>query len=133
MKNKIIYTIIIAAGVLLGFTLWTSNAGAGLPNPESFSPSSFDWQQNGENGEYVVKLIEGEVTESIEGKVLTDENCERDEAGLSRCNQKVLLANNVEIEFIMPHNMSKHRCLIPGETVKISPYREDGFVKANLL
>lgn len=132
MINKIIYTIIIAIGILLGFTLWINSVGGNVPNPDSFSPSSFDWQQNGKNGEYIVKLIQGEVGETITGKVLTDENCEKDEAGLSRCNQKVLLDNNEEIEFIMPHNMAKYRCLIPGETVEISPYREDGFVKATI-
>jgi len=130
MIDKIIYIIIIATGLLLAFNLWNNNVGENIPEPEAFSPGSFDWQQNGKKGEYIVKLIQGEIEETIQGEVLTDENCEKDEEGLSRCSQKVLLANNKEIEFIMPHNMMKHRCLTPGETIEISPYAEDGYVKA---
>ena len=132
MIDKLIYIIIIATGLLLAFNLWNDNVGENIPEPEAFSPGSFDWQHNGKNGEYIVKLIQGEIEEKIQGEVLTDENCEKDEDGLSRCSQKVLLANNKEIEFIMPHNMMKHRCLTPGEMVQISPYAEDGYVKATI-
>lgn len=132
MIDKIIFIIIIAAGLLLGVNLWVNNVGENTPEPEAFSPESFDWQHNGKKGEYIVKLIQGEIEEKIQGEVLTDENCEKDEEGLSRCSQKVLLANNEEVEFIMPHNMMKHRCLTPGETVEISPFAEDGYVKATI-
>ena len=129
MIDKIIFTIIIGAGLILGFTLWNNHAGEGLPEPNQFTPQSFDWQHNGKKGEYIVKLIQGEIEEKVEGTVLTDENCEQDEEGISRCNQKVMLRDNEEIEFIMPHNMAKHRCLAPGETVELIPYANDGYIK----
>jgi|SRR5690625_206425 len=133
MIDKIIFIIIIATGLLLGFNLWNDHAGeSNIPEPEEFTPESFDWQHNGKKGEYIVKLIQGELDEKNPGEVLTDENCQKDEEGISRCSQKVLLANNEEIEFIMPHNMMKHRCLIPGETVKILPYADDGYIKVKI-
>lgn len=132
MIDKIIFSIIIVTGLLLGINLWNNHAGDNIPESETFSPGEFDWQHNGKNGEYIVKLVQGEIEEKIQGEVLTDENCEKDEEGLSRCSQKVLLDNKKEIEFIMPHNMMKHRCLTPGEKVEISPYAEDGYVKATI-
>src|SRR5699024_10875773 len=130
MIDKIIYIIIIATGLLLAFNLWNNNVGENIPAPEALSPGSYAWQHNGKNGEDNVKLMQGESKETIQGEGLTEENCEKDEEGLSRRSQKVLLANNKEIEFIMPHNMMKPRCLTPGETIEISPYAEDGYVKA---
>lgn len=129
MFDKIVFIIIIATGLLLGFNLWNNNVGESIPESEAFAPESYDWQHNGKKGKYIVKLIQGDIAEVTQGEVLTDENCQKDEKGLSRCNQKVLLAGNEEIEFIMPHNMTKHRCLTPGETVEISPYADDGYIK----
>src|SRR5690625_2460937 len=132
MIDKIIFIIIIAEGILLRVNLLVDNVGENIHETEAFSTESFDWQHNGKKGEYIVKLNQGEIEEKIQGEVLTDENCEKDEEGLSRCSQKVLLANNKEIEYIMPHNMMKHRCLTPGEMVRISPYAEDGYVIAKI-
>src|SRR5699024_4080859 len=129
MFDKVLYFTIFA-GILLGLTVYIiDNTAGNIPESEEFTPESFDWQHNGKGGEYIVKLIQGEIEEEIKGEVLTDENCEKDEEGLSRCNQKVLLENGDEIEFIMPHNMMKHRCLSPGETIEIDPYTEVGYVK----
>lgn len=130
MFDKVLYFMIFA-GILSALTVYIiDNKVAGnIPESKKFTPENFDWQHNGKGGEYIVKLIQGEIKEETKGEVLTDENCERDEEGISRCNQKVLLENGNEIEFIMPHNMRKHRCLAPGETIEIVPYTEDGYVK----
>lgn len=130
MFNKVLYSMIFA-GILLALTVYVidNKVDGSIPDSEEFTPESFDWQHNGKGGEYIVKFIQGEIVEVTKGEVLTDENCERDEEGISRCNQKVLLENGDEIEFIMPHNMMKHRCLAPGETVKLVPYSDDGYNK----
>ncbi|HLR69033.1 MAG TPA: hypothetical protein VK105_18275 [Virgibacillus sp.] len=130
MFNKVLYFMIFA-GILLALTVYIidNKVVGNIPESEEFAPENFDWQHNGKGGEYIVKLIQGEIEGKTKGEVLTDENCERDEEGLSRCNQKVLLENGDEIEFIMPHNMMKHRCLSPGETIEIVPYTDDGYVK----
>lgn len=131
MFNKILYTMIFA-GILMALTVYIidTKVVGDIPEANDFIPEKFDWQHNGKGGEYIVKLIQGEIEEKVQGEVLTDENCEKDEEGLSRCNQKVLLEDGDEIEFIMPHNMMKHRCLSPGETIEIVPYTDDGYVKA---
>jgi len=133
MFNKVLYSMIFA-GILLALTVYVidNKVDGSIPDSEEFTPESFDWQHNGKGGEYIVKFIQGEIVEVTKGEVLTDENCERDEEGISRCNQKVLLENGDEIEFIMPHNMMKHRCLAPGETVELVPlvpYSDDGYNK----
>jgi len=130
MFNKVLYSMIFA-GILLALTVYIidNKVDGSIPDSEEFTPESFDWQHNGKGGDYIVKLIQGEIEEVTKGEVLTDENCERDEEGLSRCNQKVLLENGDEVEFIMPHNMMKHRCLAPGETVELVPYSDDGYIK----
>src|SRR5690625_1014412 len=133
MFNKVLYSMIFA-GILLALTVYVidNKVDGSIRDSEEFTPESFEWQHNGKGGEYIVKLIQGEIVEVTKGEVLTDENCERDEEGISRCNQKVLLENGDEIEFIMPHNMMKHRCLAPGETVELVPlvpYSDDGYNK----
>lgn len=101
-----------------------------MVSQNEFNPETFNWQQNGEDGEYVVMMIDGQIKEETKALVLTDENCEVDEEGISRCNQKIEFENGEKGEFIMPHNMMVYRCLRPGEIIKIVPYEEDGFVKA---
>src|SRR5690625_8050374 len=120
MIDKIIFIIIIAAGLLLGFNLWNNNVGENIPEPEAFCPESFNWQHNGKKGAYIIKLIQGEIEEKLQGEVLTDETCEKDKECLSRCNQKVLLETGEEIEFIMTHNIMTHTCLTLGDTYVFS-------------
>lgn len=52
--------------------------------------------------------------------VLTDEKCAPDAAGISRCLNKLRLADGRVIEVRHPHRMAVVACMSPGERVRVS-------------
>lgn len=72
MVDKVLYSMIFA-GLLLALTVHIINNKDGyIPKSKEFTPESFDLQHTGKGGEYIVRLIHGEIKEKSKGDVLTD-------------------------------------------------------------
>jgi hypothetical protein len=68
------------------------------------------------------KLVSGTMpTAAVEATVLTDEECQPDNRGLSHCLNRVRLQNGSEILLRHPHHMKMVPCLAPGEHVRLVP------------
>lgn len=83
-----------------------------------------NWHQNGAAGRYVVPVIRGDagaVAASTRGLVLTDSDCTPDAQGLSHCHNFIELENGDKIQIQNNHQMTVHRCLQPGEVVRVAP------------
>ncbi len=81
------------------------------------------WQDNGQGGRYVLQLAQGRslpVGERVAGIVTSDSNCEADAEGLSHCHNTIDLANGSRIVVINTHQMSRNRCLGPGDRVSLT-------------
>jgi len=78
------------------------------------SPSDYDGLH--------AKLIGGTMPAGeTEATVLTDEQCQPDEHGISHCLNRLRLPDGSEIEVRHPHNMDAVPCLAPGENVRLVP------------
>ena len=78
------------------------------------SPSDFDGLH--------AKLIGGTMpTAPTQATVLTDEQCEPDDLGISHCLNRLRLPDGSEIQVRHPHNMDAVPCLAPGENVQLVP------------
>ena len=80
------------------------------------------WYQNGQGERYLLQLAQGTpwpVGERVEGIVTSDSNCRPDAQGLSHCHNAVDLANGAQIVVINTHQMSRHRCLAPGDRLAL--------------
>lgn len=82
------------------------------------------WHENGAGGRYVVNVIAGSpaavAAHGTIGTVLTDSDCAPDAEGLSHCHNMIALAGGATITIQDNHQMSRHRCLRPGETVRVA-------------
>lgn len=82
------------------------------------------WVDNGTNGRYVLNVIKGEVPATaragLSAEVLTDSNCAPDAANINHCHNIIEFSNGDRIEVINNHRMAWHRCLKPGETVRVN-------------
>lgn len=82
------------------------------------------WFENGTGGHYVAPVIDGSVqllaSGSRFGTVLTDTNCTPDPQGLSHCHNSIGFDDGSQITVVDNHQMSSHRCLRPGERVRVS-------------
>jgi len=78
------------------------------------SPSDFDGLH--------AKLVGGTMPPGpIQATVLTDEECEADDEGISHCLNRLRLADGSEIAVRHPHNMGDVPCLASGEEVELTP------------
>lgn len=133
-KAVISLGIILAIGFALILFIGNSNDSndadqgvAGVTEQESTDvgltqkevESGLDLQANGANGIYVVNLLSGNFEGEVEGKVLTDTDCEADAKGISRCHNEIELDNQNKVTIVNPHNMQKNRCLSPDDTVRL--------------
>lgn len=80
--------------------------------------------ENGAGGRYVAPVTAGSTQPlargSRVGTVLTDTNCTPDARGLSHCHNSIAFADGSRIAIVDNHQMSRHRCLRPGERVRVS-------------
>jgi len=114
----------VGFAVVLALTA-CGQAGAEPAIPQGAGFSS--WVQNGSGGRYVVPVVTGRAAALSApqlGTVQTDSNCTPDVQGLSHCHNIIALANGSQIEIVDNHQMSIHRCLRPGETVRVSPMHD---------
>lgn len=111
------------AVLLASLMLGVSGAGASEPAIPA-GASLHTWFDNGTNGHYVLNVIEGHVPFMLKAgtvaTVMTDSNCAPDAEGLNHCHNVIRFANGSEITVVNNHQMSAHRCLRPGETVRIN-------------
>jgi len=56
---------------------------------------------------------------AVEARVLSDEECEADSAGISRCLNRLLMPSGETLVVRHPHNMDSIPCLAPGEKVQV--------------
>lgn len=86
------------------------------------------WFENGTGGHYIAPVIEG-TTQALAsgsriGVVLTDTNCTPDSRGLSHCHNGIEFSDGSRITIMDNHQMSRHRCLRPGERVRVKLFKE---------
>lgn len=116
-----------AAAAALLVTVSACGAGArGTAIPASVGIQS--WYGNGTGGHYVAPVIDGS-TKLLEsgsriGMVLTDTNCTPDAQGLSHCHNSIAFGDGSRITIQDNHQMSRHRCLRPGERVRVTLLKE---------
>jgi len=81
------------------------------------------WHDNGQNGRYVLQLERGRPLRAgwrVAGIVTSDTDCNPDARGLSHCRNAVELSNGGRIVVINTHQMSRNRCLKPGDGLSLS-------------
>lgn len=113
-----------AAGLL--FAVGACGAGAQEPAIPS-GAGIHSWYENGTGGRYVAPVIAGSTQVlapgSHVGTVLTDTNCTPDARGLSHCHNSIAFDDGSQITVQDNHQMSRHRCLRPGEQVRVSLFK----------
>lgn len=112
--------VFAAAALLLPVVACSGNAReSGIPSSAGIQ----SWYENGTAGHYVAPVIAGSVQSltagSRVGTVLTDTNCTPDAQGLSHCHNAIEFSDGSRITIQDNHQMSRHRCLRPGERVRV--------------
>lgn len=104
--------------------LWTGQTLADVREPEIPEGASLkSWYNNGSQGIYILDVMEGLPSlgvRQLEGVVLSDGNCRPDANGLSHCHNRVELSNGRQITVVNNHQMSRNRCLKPGDRLSFS-------------
>ena len=102
-------------------------ASCGKAVSEPAIPNGADiqsWVDNGAAGKYVLNVVKGQVPDTgksgLLAQVMTDSNCAPDAANLNHCHNIIEFGNGDRIEVINNHRMARHRCLRPGETVRVN-------------
>ncbi len=116
---------VVAAALLVSVT--ACNAGqAGSAIPAGAGIHS--WFENGTGGHYVAPVIAGSTRSLASGNriglVLTDTHCTPDAAGLSHCHNSIQFNDGSRITIRDNHQMSRHRCLRPGERIRVTRLKE---------
>lgn len=120
-RFKVRYLLIVAAvALLLPVVACSGNVQEyGIPSGAGIQ----SWYENGTGGYYVAPVIAGSVQPlaagSLVGTVLTDTNCTPDVQGLSHCHNIIEFNDGSHITIRDNHQMSRHRCLRPGEHVRV--------------
>ncbi|MBB4120595.1 hypothetical protein [Martelella radicis] len=86
------------------------------------------WVENGQDGRYLLQLLEGAVPEgkaAIAGTILSDTDCAPDADGINHCKNEIRLEDGSALKGINNHRMSVNRCLKPGETVTVTPLNDE--------
>lgn len=85
------------------------------------------WYENGTGGHYIAPVIAGSAQSLASGSriglVLTDTNCTPDARGLSHCHNSIEFSDGSRITIMDNHQMSRHRCLRPGERVRVKLFK----------
>jgi hypothetical protein len=111
--------------------LWVLAAcSSGPPEPAIPAEAGFSsWFDNGADGRYVLPVIGGALPAAVRdgmwGRVLTDSDCAPDAAGLNHCHNIIELSDGSRITVTNNHQMTRHRCLKPGETVRVGLLKDN--------
>lgn len=116
-----LFFAIAGAALLLATTPWTRASEPALPRGSGIS----SWHENGSQGRYVVELLAGTLPAAaaggLHGTVMTDADCAPDAQGLNHCHNVIVLDDAARVTVINHHQMSRHHCLRPGESVRMTP------------
>lgn len=117
--------VLAGAGIVLARANQTQQAvdphGTALPAQRTVQLSTVMPSPSGYDGLHA-KLIGGTMPAgAMQARVLTDEQCQPDEHGISHCLNRMRLPDGSEIQVRHPHNMSAVPCLAPGENVRLVP------------
>lgn len=95
--------------------------GTALPAERSVALSVSMPAPSGYDGLHA-QLVSGTMpAAAVTATVLTDEQCQPDDRGISHCLNRMRLADGTELAVRHPHDMSKVACLAPGERVRLVP------------
>ncbi|MDD9148587.1 hypothetical protein OYT88_08505 [Sporolactobacillus sp. CQH2019] len=132
-RTLIIISILIIALAAISWQVFRHFSLSAKPQPVNKMIASMNWQNNGQNNEYVTQLYKGSpVTKTIKGTVKTDTDCKPDQRGISRCHNQIQLQNNSKITVITIHNMQHFKCFSPGNKVSVGSLN-DKWVKISKL
>ncbi len=125
---KVLKTVTAASVLVVGLLLTACGTSVAEPAiPQAAGINS--WYENGSGGRYVVSIMEGQLPatnrHAMAATVLTDSDCAPDAQGLNHCHNIIQFNDGTRISVIDNHQMSRHRCLKPGEQVKVSAMGPD--------
>jgi hypothetical protein len=116
-----------ASRILLALATLVLVAGCTAESNEPAIPkgAKFEsWVNNGAGGRYVLNVVKGQVPSAtrtgMSARVLTDSNCAPDASNINHCHNIIRFSNGDRIEVVNNHRMAWHRCLRPGETVRVA-------------
>jgi len=98
------------------------HAGADEPPIPAGAPLG-SWHDNGRGGRYLLQLAQGRPLRAggrVAGIVTSDTDCQPDSRGLSHCRNAIELADGSRIVVVDTHQMSRNRCLAPGDRLSLS-------------
>lgn len=96
------------------------------PIPRGAQLSS--WHNNGAGGRYLLQIERGRSLpegRKLAGVVRTDTDCEPDKNNLNHCRNTIELSDGSRIDVIDNHEMARHRCLSPGESIVLTRFNAD--------
>lgn len=120
----LISAAVIALSAVVGYGLSHQSGDSAIPAGTGLT----SWYENGRDGRYLLHVIEGSADHAAAGTlgtVRTDSNCAPDAQGLSHCHNIIELASGERITVVDTHQMSRHRCLRPGEAVRVRRVNRD--------
>lgn len=109
--------VTLAFAIGLAAWAWTQSRPATGPT----EPVVSDWQRNGADGRYVLRILDGTLSGSEEGVVRADFNCAPDAEGLSHCTDVIDLVRGGVLTVENTHAMSRVPCLGPGDRLLVTP------------
>lgn len=89
------------------------------------------WHNNGAGGRYMLQIERGRALAEglkLAGVVMTDTDCEPDKNNLNHCRNSIKLNDGSRIDIIDNHEMARHRCLSPGESIVLTRFNSDWVV-----
>lgn len=115
----LVAVLVVAAAVLLAYK------GHARAHEPYIPPGAHlaSWRDNGRDGRYVLQIAQGpalDAGEPVAGIVSSDTDCEADDRGLSHCGNTLELPGGARVVVIDTHQMSRYRCLSPGDRISLS-------------
>ena len=86
------------------------------------------WHSNGAGGRYLLQIERGRALpegQKLAGVVRTDTDCEPDKNNLNHCRNTIDLSDGSRIDVIDNHEMARHRCLSPGESIILTRFNSN--------
>jgi len=111
--------VVVGAAALVSCSANTSSEKPPIPTGASIS----SWHDNGAGGRYLLQVAQGRALaagEKVVGVVRSDTDCEPDAQGLNHCHNTIELRDGRSIDVVDNHQMSRNRCLRPGEQIALT-------------
>jgi hypothetical protein len=119
--------LVAGAAALVSCSANTSNEKPPIPS----GASSSSWHDNGAGGRYLLQIERGRAPatgETIAGVVKTDTDCDPDQQNLNHCRNTIELSDGRWLDVVDNHEMARHRCLSPGESIVLTRFNSDWVV-----